>query len=171
MPVRKEAGGSNTQFAHRQERSIKMRKIKFAVMIFLGCLTSAAFGAKMIMSPAKMRNMATHVIVGDVVRIYHHDQTTHDKSITNYVAEIRTKDIEKGEGLQNGDLVYARYWSSRWLPTAKPVPGQLGYRRLPKEGETLRVYLARNAYDGAGYTRDGGFNVLFADGFERLGQE
>jgi hypothetical protein len=148
-----------------------MKLMKFAVLIFLAGMTSTAFGAKMIMSPAKMRNTATHVIVGPVVRIYHHDQTAQDKRITNYVAEIRAERIEKGQGLNNGDLVYARYWTSAWLPTATPVPDQLGHRGLPKEGETLRVYLARNAYDGAGYTQDGGFNVLFADGFEGLGQE
>jgi len=148
-----------------------MKAIICAVLILLASLTSSAFGAKAGEDAAQMRNMATHVIVGTVVQIYHRDQTTKDQHATKYVAEIRTEGIEKGEGLQNGDLVYVRYSSSRWLPTATPVPSQLGHDGLPREGETLRIYLARNAYDGgSGYPQDGGFNVIFPNGFQRLGQ-
>ena len=38
-------------------------------------------------------------------------------------------------------------------------------RRIPKEGDRVRVYLARNAYDGFGDNGDGGFNVIGANGF------
>ena len=40
---------------------------------------------------------------------------------------------------------------------------------LAKEGESLRIYLARNASDGFNReNKDGGFNVVFPNGFERI---
>ncbi len=34
---------------------------------------------------------------------------------------------------------------------------------------TVRVYLARSAYDGFGYgNKDGGFNVIAPNGFEKI---
>ena len=39
----------------------------------------------------------------------------------------------------------------------------------PKAGEELRIYLAKDAYNGFGPgDKDGGFDVVGANGFERL---
>jgi len=145
------------------------KPITFAsLLILFAVIASPALAAKANVGTAGLRRTATHVIVGTVLRIYAYPQTTKDRKIMDYVAEIRIKDIEKGEGLKNGDLVYARYWSSGWLQGATPVPSDSGHRGIPREGETLRVYLARNACDGYGRNQDGGFNVIGPDGFERL---
>ena len=37
-----------------------------------------------------------------------------------------------------------------------------------RDGATIRAYLARNACDGFGETKDGGFNVIGANGFEKV---
>jgi hypothetical protein len=148
-----------------------MKPIIFAVLIFLAVFGSPVLAEKANMGPIQLRQTATHVIIGTVTRVYERNHNTDTQKITDRVAEIRIKEIEKGEGLRNGDLLYARYWTSAWLPGATPVPSTSGHRGLPKEGETLRVYLARNAYDGFGQNRDGGFSVIGADGFERLEQE
>jgi hypothetical protein len=151
---------------------MKMKPITFALLALIpAILASPILAEKINMSPVELRRTATHVIVGTVVRVYERNQTTKEQKFTHYVAEIRIKEIDKGEGLKNGDLLYARYWTSRWLETASRTPGPSGHRGLPAEGETLRVYLARNAYDGFGQTRDGGFNVIGANGFEKLRQE
>jgi hypothetical protein len=85
------------------------------------------------------------------------------------VAEIRVDECTKGAGLAKGDLVYARYWQRAWRGAGQPYPSTIGHRGLPATGDTLRVYLARNAYDGfTSANNDGGFNVIGANGFEKL---
>ncbi|MBM4002009.1 MAG: hypothetical protein FJ295_01795 [Planctomycetes bacterium] len=51
---------------------------------------------------------------------------------------------------------------------ARQPPDTSGHRGLPREGQSIRVFLARNAYNGFGETKDGGFNVIGANGFEAL---
>jgi hypothetical protein len=120
-------------------------------------------------SSEQLRQVATHVIVGKVIAIYKRTTTDDAHETTNYVAEIQISKCEKGDDLEPGDLVYARYWRSGWLPGVTPQPGTSGHVGIPAEGETLRVYLAQNAYDG--FTKDnddGGFNVIGTNGFEKL---
>jgi hypothetical protein len=51
----------------------------------------------------------------------------------------------------------------------RPPPSTSGHRGLPEEGDRVRVYLARNAYDGfTDQNEDGGYNVIGANGFELL---
>ena len=123
---------------------------------------------KVDMLPAWLKETATHVIVGAVTSIYASRATDKGWDTTSYVAEVRIKAVEKGEGIKAGELVYVRYWSRTWVGGNSPPLNTNGHRGLPKSGETLRIYLARNAYDGFGTTNDGGFNVLGANGFEKL---
>lgn len=116
-----------------------------------------------------MRKKATHVIVGKVVGVFERSETVGDWKYTRYVAEIRVDESEKGDGVDKGSLVYARYWRRRWIGQGRVPLSTSGHRGLPGEGETPRIYLARNAYDG--FSRDnmdGGFNVIGANGFEKL---
>ena len=142
--------------------------IFFFVVILLAPFAAPVMAEKANMSPALLRQTATHVVVGTVVRVYSRSQTVKGYDTTEYVAELRIKEVEKGEGLKEGDLLYARYGTQRWVGPGPPTPGTSGHRGLPREGDTLRVYLARNAYDGFGENRDGGFNVIGANGFEKL---
>jgi hypothetical protein len=146
-------------------RWLKVFVTLVAMMIFVNNLRAEKAGY----TPDQLREVATHVVVGKVVAIYERTKIDKERETTNYVAEIQISKCEKGDELEPGDLVYARYWHSKWLPDATPVPGTSGHAGLPAEGETLRVYLAQNAYDGFNKGNDdGGFNVIGTNGFERL---
>ena len=136
--------------------------------IAIACLLmTTASAEKANMSAEKLTKTATDVIVAEVRAIYTHQETIGQWQYTRYAAEIRVCEIEKGEGLQKGELAYVRYWERRWGGAGFPPPSTSGHRGLPSKGDVVRVYLAQDAYDG--FTRDnndGGFNVIGANGFE-----
>lgn len=124
---------------------------------------------KVDMSSEELRDTATHVITGKVIAVYERTETEGDWKYTKYVAEIRVEECEKGNTIKKGDLVYARYWHRAWIAKRQQPPDTNGHRGLPSDGEYVRVYLARNAYDGFTFdNKDGGFNVIGANGFENL---
>ena len=140
--------------------------------VWLGVLgvVALAMAEKPNMTPAALRKTATHVVVGKVTAIYTRVSMEGRWRYTRYVAEVKIHKVEKGDSLKAGGLVYARYWDREWLGRDMPTSTS-GHRGLPKEGETLRMYLARNARDGfsgADKNNDGGYNVVGANGFERL---
>ena len=140
----------------------------FAV-VTLAALVTPVRAEKVNMSPEALRETATHVIMGQVTAVYERTETTGDWKYTKYVAEIRVEACEKGDGIKKGDLVYARYWRRAWIGKGLVPPSTAGHRGLPSDGESLRVYLARDAYDGFGFdNKDGGLNVIGANGFEKL---
>jgi hypothetical protein len=146
-----------------------MKYARIAVPLALIVLALAVHAEKADMPPEGLRRTATHVVVGEVKAIYTRESREGKWRYTRYVAEVSVEKVEKGEGLAKGALVYARYWTRRWIARSAPPPSTSGHRGLPKEGETLRIYLARNAYDGfTNDNKDGGFNVIGANGFERL---
>jgi hypothetical protein len=120
------------------------------------------------MTPAGLSKTATHVIVGDVLQIFERKHSDQDWNTTYYVAEVRVNEVEKGSEVVRNQLVYVRYWRRTRVDPGRVVFSTSGHRGLPKEGETLRIYLSRNAYDGFGTTTDGGFNVIGANGFEKI---
>ena len=141
----------------------------WAAVLGLGLFSGAVRAEKADLSPEKLRQTATHVVVGKVKAIYERTESSAKWKTTQFVAELEVTSCEKGEGVTPGDLIYARYWRRGWIAKGEPDPSTSGHRGLPKVNETLRVYLARKAYDG--FTRDnqdGGFNVIGANGFEPL---
>ena len=127
----------------------------------------AANAEKVDTPPAAMRKGATTVVVGEVKAIYERTAREGKYRVTRYVAEVAVQKDEKG-ALATGSLAYVRYWRQRWVGPGMMPPGTAGHRGLPKEGETLRFYLVSKGYNGAGKTTDGGLDVYFAKGFERL---
>jgi hypothetical protein len=147
----------------------KMTTIRLAVSVcILVTIACDVYAEKVDLPPQQLRDTATHVIVGAVVQVYERKDTDKDWATTFYLAEIHIKEIEKGEGIKVGELVYVRYWRRTWVGGSTRPLNTAGHRGLPKSGESLRIYLARNAYDGFGTTGDGGFNVIGANGFEKL---
>ena len=121
------------------------------------------------MSPKYLREVATHVVTGKATAIYDRTEKKGDWNYTHYVVAIRVQESEKGDGIQTGDLIYARYWRRTCNGFPRIRLSTHGHRGLPTEGDELRFYLARNAYDGFYLdNNDGGFNVVGANGFERL---
>jgi hypothetical protein len=140
------------------------------LLTLLVLLTSGikGYGERVDMPTAWLRNTATHVVVGTVTAVYESNTTDKEWSTTRCVAEVRVKTVEKGDGLQADGLVYVRYWHRRWVGGNSIPLTTLGHRGLPGAGQTLRIHLARNANNGNGSTNDGGFDVVFANGFEKL---
>src|SRR5438093_1483362 len=60
-------------------------------------------------------------------------------------------------------------WQNGWVGKTKQPPSTNGHHGIPDKGESVRVYMARNAYDGfTDDNKDGGFNVIGGNGFERV---
>jgi hypothetical protein len=122
-------------------------------------------------TPEEMQEMATHVVQGKVKGVYSSTAKAGNYQRTHYVAELMIDKIEKGTGLKEKQLVYVRYWTQYWVGSGPPEPGTAGHRRIPSAGDAVRVYLVNKGYDGGGQVTDGGYNVVFADGFEALKAE
>ena len=114
------------------------------------------------------RKAATHIVTGEVKAIYQRVVKEGNWKVTRYVAEVAIEKVEKGDDLKADGLVYARYWRRSWNSRKPQPPSTGGHRGIPKEGDTLRIYLARNAYDGFGTVKDNGYTVFGANGFEKL---
>lgn len=139
-----------------------------AVLLGLALVALPVLAEKANLSPKELRETATHVVTGEVVSVYAKTETKESWKYVRYVAELRVEASEKGDGLAKGDLVYVRYWTRSWSGLGVMPPSTNGHRGIPKEGEKVRVYLARNAYDGfSKENTDGGFNVIGANGFEK----
>ncbi len=126
-----------------------------------------AAAEKALMSPKAMLKISTHVVIGKVRRIYTTQETEGNWKVTRYAAEVRVEKVEKGEGTHK--TMFVRYWTRRWGGRTPMPPSTTGHTGLPKLNETLRVYLAKDSYNGFGKgDNDGGFDVIGSNGFERL---
>jgi hypothetical protein len=143
------------------------RKLLLVAVAASAALACPAGAEKVNMSSDELRSTATHVVTGKVNAVYQRTDTDGDWRYTRYVAEVRVGKCEKGDGIKKGDLVYIRYWRRGWVGKGRVPPSTTGHRGLPNTGDSLRVYLARNAYDGFSMdNKDGGFNVIGANGFQ-----
>lgn len=146
-----------------------LRSRLLVTAIVSAILVGAVQAEKASMSPEALKETATHVLTGQVKAIYQRTEVEGNWTYVRYVAEIRVGECEKGEGIKAGDLVYVRYWHRGWTGKGLVPPSTSGHRGLPTERESIRVYLSRNAYDGFSHdNKDGGFNVIGANGFEKL---
>lgn len=144
-----------------------MKRLLTSALV-LTCLLPLA-AEKVKMSPEKLKETATHVLVGKVNAIYAKKVEDAKWRTMHYVAEVSVTEVETGEGLAKDGLVYARYWTREWIGAGMPPPGTNGHAGCPEEGATVRIYLAKNAYDGfSDQNKDGGYNVIGANGFETL---
>ncbi len=137
-------------------------------MIIIAAIVNIAKSEKVDLSPAQLLNTATHVIDGQVLAVFERTETHGNWRYTKYVAEVRVDKSDKGEGIKNGELIYVRYWQREWIGKGDVPPSTTGHRGLPKDRDSIRMYLARNAYDGfSNDNNDGGFNVIGANGFQK----
>jgi hypothetical protein len=144
-----------------------MKRLSITAVIALA-IASLASAEKINLTPAQLRETATHVVVADVRAIYTRKESKGDWLYTHYLAELHVEASEKGD-LEKDQLAYVRYWRRRWQGKGQMPTSTTGHRGLPSTGDTVRVYLARNAYDGfTRHNHDGGLNVIGANGFENV---
>lgn len=132
---------------------------------FIALAMNSARAEKVDMTPEQLQMTATHVISGLVKDIYSTMEREGDYEVTRFIAEIVIEKVEKGDGLKAGELAYARYWRQNWRGKGTPPPGTSGHRGLPKKGDAIKVYLVNKGYNGGGDTTDGGYDVVFTNGF------
>lgn len=108
------------------------------------------------MSPAELQKQASHIALGKVKVIY--SEITNDGTweSTGGVVEIEVTKLEKGDKIEAGECIYARYWRKRWIGVGDPPPFGSGHH-LPKKGDTVRVHLVK---------KDGGYDTLLPNGIE-----
>lgn len=148
-------------------RRVKMTKwLSFSLAMFAVIVTSCwAFAEKVPMTKEQLQTTATHVVVGKVQAIYSRKELNRSYQYTHYVAEVKVDKLEKGEGISG--LVYVRYLDIEWIGEGAMPPGPSGHYPSPTVGETYRIYLAQNAYDGMNDgNKDGGYNVIYGNGFQ-----
>ena len=143
-----------------------MLKLRCSFPLLLLAAAPAA-AEKVPMTVAELKKTATHIVTGQVNAVFSRTDSDENWKYQRYVAEVVVANCEKGDGLKPKEPVYIRYWTREWIGKGQVPPSTIGHRDLPSDGQFIRVYLARNAYDGFGGTSDGGFNVIGANGFER----
>ncbi len=121
-------------------------------------------------SVEELTKVATHVVLGEVGAVYTYTEKKSGFVITHAVAELTLEAQEKGDKLDKATPIYVRWKHLRDVSRTPRVGGSGHYGKTPKAGQRVRVYLARNAYDGwsADENKDGGFNVVVPNGFEML---
>lgn len=147
-------------------------------IIALGTIACAAcaFGIALA-EPAVEKNeikprdeMATHVITGKITHIWKDGRKDGMFWSESYVAEVRVKSVERGEGIEEGDLAYVRYYRRKWQGGGRAPEGwPVGMEELPRDLLHYRIFLAKNAPDGSWVENDdGGLNAICPSGFELL---
>ena len=142
----------------------------FACCVVL--VVSAWAGAERVPLDAEgLQRESTHIVAGQVKGVYSRDEesTLYGRGtiVTRYIVEIEIKDTEKGIGLKEGDLVYARCWSLKKRGEFGKRPGPSSHSPIPKEGDLIRAYLARGKYSPTGQ-EDNGYAVVYPNGIELL---
>lgn len=140
--------------------------LAIAAVMIMSCW---AFAEKAPMTKEQLQSTATHVVVGKVQAIYSRKELKRSYQYTHYVAEVKVDKLEKGEGISG--LVYVRYLDIEWIGKGSMPPGPSGHYPSPTVGETYRIYLAQNAYDGMNNeNKDAGYNVIYGNGFQPVKQ-
>ena len=145
-----------------------MNQFKFlAILLAALAATSPLHAERVNLTPEQLRETATHIVTGEVKAIF----SRPDKKDTRYAAEVRVISCEKGKGIEKGALIYVRYvtFGQDTNLDGSPIPGTSGHRGMPEVGGVMRIHLAQNSYDGFTHeNKDGGFNVIGANGFEKI---
>jgi hypothetical protein len=149
---------------------MKWCTISAAMFMLAALAASGALAAKRLSSKAELEEGATHIIVGKVRSIISTEHVAPNWLTTTYFANVSIDKIEKGQGLKVGGIVQLRYMHLSWQGAGSPPPHDSGHSPTPKNDDFVRVYLVNNGYNGAGYTKDGGYDVYYKNGFEILVQ-
>jgi hypothetical protein len=106
----------------------------------------------------ELTKSASHVVHGVVEHMYERNERKGMFKDTYILAEIVVQNVNKGEDIEVGDRVFAKFWRKTWLgPAALTPPGTYGFRPKPMLGDSVGAYLRGD--------RKTGFEVLHPNGF------
>ena len=151
------------------EKDIHMKKninshIPLIWIVVTLALASAVCAIEAPLTPQKLLERATHVVMGKAKAIYTRTEQKGDWKYTYYIVEIGVNNSEKGEGIHRNHSIYARYWHRTWIGNGQIPPSMMGHRGRPSEGDALRVYLEPDTKN----KNKGIFKVVGPNGFEKL---
>jgi hypothetical protein len=133
-----------------------MKLALMSLVCIAAAFTAIAYAEVPFLSQAQLQEDATQIVVGKVKMIAVEEDKS-DRFINHVgVVEIQISKVEKGDAIETGDSVYARFWTQQFIGKGPPPPSSSGHR-LPKKGDTVRVYLEK---------KDGGYDTLLPNGFE-----
>jgi hypothetical protein len=132
--------------------------IAFAVASLLSA--TLAFGVK-VDGPGEAEAKSTHILNGTVSGVYSRIARDATHEVTYSIAEVKVDSVEKGEGFAPGQVIYVRYIASmRWISKDPMPPGPGPHSNIPKQGESRRIFLAKNT--------DGTLDVFYVGGFKNV---
>ena len=123
--------------------------VRWIVPVLALAFGAAALGER----PTEPAAEATHVVTGTADKVFVRDSGA-DRQ---YVVRIRIDGIEKGDGFEEGDYVYA--YAFKRKPDQPPQPAASGHRLIPREGQRVRAWIKRGK---------GQMEALYPNGFEIL---
>ena len=110
------------------------------------------------MTPEELRQVSTHIVVGQVLDVFASETRSEDWVHTKSVAQIAVLQVEKGSGILPGDNVYAHTWNRKWVGQGKPDPGSAGHSLAAKQ-DFVRAHLVR---------KSGSYHALLPNGLVRI---
>jgi len=123
------------------------------------------------LSPEQQKAEATHIVKGVVKAVYSREVQTmlYGKGTveTHYLLEIEVQGVEKGAGIEKGDIVYARCWRLKKRGERGLVPGPSGHFDIPQPGEMVRAFVAKGKYSPTAQ-EDKGLSLVYPNGIEKL---
>jgi hypothetical protein len=140
----------------------RVKAFRRPIAPFVALLVAAAAASAAIpkLSPDELKERATHIVVGDVRAVYSAEVGDRpDYSDRKFCIELTPSAIEKGEGLKEGRVHYARTWK----PGKRPQgwTGSQGQNTIPQPRQQVRLFLRES--------KDGGLDVLDPNGVEVMG--
>ena len=120
-------------------------------------VSGVAWAAVPLLKEDELKSRATHIVVGEIRAVYTaQDARKADFADWKHCVEVMPSAVEKGAGLKEGRLVYARTWE----PARRPEQwtGHQGQNLTPRVGQRMRMYMAE--------AKDGGLDLLLPNGLE-----
>jgi hypothetical protein len=99
--------------------------------------------------PMEKRDAATHVLTGEVIAVYQRDM---GPICFDYVVALRVSKVHKGDGIKEGEVVYASCFKRKKL--IDPPPSAAGHLLIPQEKQVIQVYLKREGGRNVGIYPD-----------------
>jgi len=132
-----------------------MKQFPLLSLLLVVVLYGLAKAEVPLMSPDELRSESSHIVIGKVRAVYSTTEKSKDWEDTSSIAEISVMSIEKGAGINVGEVIYAHYWNKKWIGEGDPEPHSGGHGGVSK-GDFVTAYLAR---------KDGGYHALLPNGF------